>query len=249
VEPIGPKLAEGRDSEIYAHGPARVLRLARDGRSLAAEADIMRFVSEYGYPVPAVHDAGQGYLVMDRLDGPTMLESALRHPQRIASYGHLLAGLHIQLHQIQAPDWLTTEAAVRGDCLLHRDLHPLNVLMTRQGPVVIDWANAARGHPAYDVADTWVLFATADAPGHFVERSLAAVARRIFLRSFLGDLDAGAARGAIPAAVDHRLVDRHMTDGEKERMRRLSTWASSGRPAPRRWGLQPGSRRDADRQS
>ncbi len=29
---------------------------------------------------------------------------------------------------------------------------------------VIDWANAARGDPDYDVADTWVLFAPADVP-------------------------------------------------------------------------------------
>ena len=58
MEPIGPKLAEGRDSEIYEHGPGRVLRLPRDGRSLVAEADIMRFAGEHGYPVPGVHDAG-----------------------------------------------------------------------------------------------------------------------------------------------------------------------------------------------
>jgi len=197
----------------------------------------MRFVGALGNPVPGVHDAGQGYLVMDRLTGPTMLESALRHPQRIGSYGHLLAQLHIELHRIEAPGWLTTEAAVRGDCLLHRDLHPLNVLMTKEGPVVIDWANAARGAPAYDVADTWVLFAAADVPGNSLERSLAAVARRIFLRNFLGDLDADAARAVTPAAVEHRLVDRNMTEGEKERMRRLSAWSVSGRPAPRRRGL------------
>ena len=229
MEPIGPKLAEGRDSEIYEHGPGRVLRLPRDGRSLVAEADIMRFVCDHGYPVPRVHDAGRGYLVMDRLAGPTMLKSALTHPQRISAYGRLLAQLHIQLHQIEAPDWLTTEAAVRGDRLLHRDLHPLNVLMTKEGPVVIDWANAARGDPAYDVADAWVLFATADPPGNFVARSLAVVARRIFLRNFLGDLDAGAARAVIPAAVGHRLVDRNMTEAEKERMRQLSAWSLTGR--------------------
>ena len=237
MEPIGPKLAEGKDSEIYEHGSGRVLRLPRDGRSLVAEADIMRFVGERGYPVPGVHDAGQGYLVMDRLAGPTMLKSALTHPQRIGSYGRLLAQLHIQLHQIGAPDWLTTEAAARGDCLLHRDLHPLNVLMTKKGPVVIDWANAARGNPAYDVADAWVLFATADSPGNSLARSLAAVARKIFLRNFLGELDADAARAVIPAAVEHRLVDRNMTEAEKERMRRLSAWSASGQPGPPGWGL------------
>ena len=50
MEPIGPKIAEGRDSEIYEHGPGRVLRLPRDGRSLVAEADIMRFVGSTAIP-------------------------------------------------------------------------------------------------------------------------------------------------------------------------------------------------------
>ncbi len=170
---------------------------------------------------------------MDRLTGPTMLASALSHPHRIGAYGHLLAQLHIQLHQIEAPDWLTTEAAARGNFVLHRDLHPLNVLMTKDGPVVIDWANAARGDPAYDVADTWVLFASGDA----LQMWLVGAARRIFLRNFLGDLDADAARAFIPPVVDNRLVDRNMTEAEKERMRRLSAWATSGRPAPRTRGL------------
>jgi aminoglycoside/choline kinase family phosphotransferase len=197
----------------------------------------MRFVGERGYPVPGVHDAGEGYLVMDRLTGPTMLAAALRHPQRIAVYGHLLARLHGQLHRIEAPDWLKTEAGAGGDGLLHRDLHPLNVIMTEEGPVVIDWANAARGDPAYDVADTWVLFATAEAPGKRLQRPLIAMARRIFLRSFLADLDAVAARALIPAAVEHRLLDRNMTGAERERMRQLSAWATGGQPAPRMWGL------------
>jgi aminoglycoside phosphotransferase (APT) family kinase protein len=154
VEPIGRKLDEGRDSEIYEHGRDRVLRLAPDGRSLVTEAEVMRFVGERGYPVPGVYDAGQGYLVMDRLTGPTMLASALSHPRQIGAYGHLLAQLHIQLHQIEAPDWLKTEAAVKGDRLLHRDLHPFNVLMTQEGPLVIDLTNAASGDCALQSSRT-----------------------------------------------------------------------------------------------
>ncbi len=80
------------------------------------------------------------------------------------------------------------------------------------------------------MADTWVLFATAEAPSNAAQKPLVAAARRIFLRSFLEDLDAVAARAVIPLAVEHRLVDRNMTEGEKERMRRLSVWATSGRP-------------------
>lgn len=235
VKPIGPKLAEGRDSEIFEHGPGVVLRVARDGRSLVHEAEVMRYARDHGYPVPAVHDAGDGYLVMDRIDGPTMLEAAIKHPLRLGPYGRMLASLHERLHAIEAPECLPA-APLAGDRLLHRDLHPLNVLITEAGPVVIDWANAAKGEPAYDVADTWVLFSTADVPGSRAERAVAAVGRRIFLRHFLSGVDRRAARAAIPAAVADRLVDRNMTRAEKQRMQRLADWASSGAPSGGRFG-------------
>src|SRR5918993_20036 len=221
MEPLGPKLAEGRDSEIFEHGPGRVLRRSRDGRSLVSEAEIMRYVLDAGYPVPRVHDAGEGFLVMDRVDGPSMLDLAARHPWRLGEYGRLLADLHRRLHDLPAPAGLPS-AAVPGDRLLHRDLHPLNVLMPEGGPVVIDWANCAVGDPAYDVADAWVLFATADVPGSRWDRALAAVGRRFFLRGFLRAVDQEAARAAIPAAVAHRLQDRNMSEGEKARMRRMA---------------------------
>jgi aminoglycoside phosphotransferase (APT) family kinase protein len=226
VEPQGPKLAEGRDSEIFEHGPGLVLRRSRDGRSLVREAEVMRYVADAGYPVPRVHDAGVGYLVMDRVDGPTLLDTAIRHPLRLGSYGRLLADLHQRLHAIPAPAGLP-EAGVPGDRVLHRDLHPLNVLVTGDGPVVIDWANVAAGDPAYDVADTWVVFAAAEVPGSRFDRALAAVGRGIFLRSFLRATDKEAARAAIPAAVENRLHDRNMSEGEKARMRRLAEKAAA----------------------
>jgi aminoglycoside phosphotransferase (APT) family kinase protein len=225
VKSKGPKLAEGRDSEIFEHGPGQVLRVVRDGRSLEHEAEVMRYAREQGYPAPAVFDAGAGYLVMERLEGPTMLQDLLARPMRIPRHARLLAGLHLQLHAIAAPPGLPA-VAIEGDRLLHRDLHPLNVLMTPTGPVVIDWANCAHGDPSYDVADTWVLFATADVPGTRRDRALASIGRRLFLRAFLGDLDVAAARAAIPAVVSHRLSDRNMSDAEKTRMRRMARRAS-----------------------
>jgi aminoglycoside phosphotransferase (APT) family kinase protein len=231
VRPLGPKIAEGRDSEIFDHGPGKVLRLARDGRSLVREAEVMRYAHGRRYPVPEVYDAGDGYLVMARVDGPTMIDAALRRPTRIGGYGRLLARLHEQLHAIEAPDGLPA-VPVSGDRLLHRDLHPLNVLLSADGPVVIDWANAAKGDPAYDVADTWVLFATAEAPGGPLQRAVAALGRRTFLRHVRGSVDTEAARRVIPAAVENRLVDRNMTDAEKHRLRRMAQWAptEAGKP-------------------
>lgn len=226
MTPIGPKLAEGRDSEIFEHGPGTVLRIVRDGRSLVTEAEVMRYVRSHGYPCPDVHDAGDGYLVMDRLAGPTMMDVVGKPPFPLRRSGHLLADLHDRLHTIPAPPGIQV-APVPGDRLVHRDLHPMNVMMTPDGPMVIDWANASAGDPAFDVADTWVLFACAVPPMTGVDRFIVPIGRRILLRSFLSRVDTVAARRAIPAAVEHRLTDRNMSPQEHDRMRKFAAWAAA----------------------
>jgi aminoglycoside phosphotransferase (APT) family kinase protein len=224
VQPIGPKLAEGRDSEIFEHGAGRVLRLARDRRSLIPEAETMRYVRSHGYPCPDVHDAGDGYLVMDRLDGVTMMEAAGKPPFPLRRSGRVLAALHERLHRIPAPPGIA-DAPVPGDRIVHRDLHPMNVMMTSAGPVVIDWSNASSGDPAFDVADTWVLFACAAPPATGFDRLVVPVGRRVMLRAFLSGVDPVAARRVIPAAVEHRLTDRNMSPDERDRMRAFAAWA------------------------
>jgi aminoglycoside phosphotransferase (APT) family kinase protein len=227
VEPIGPKIAEGRDSEIFEHGPGKVLRLARDGRSLVAEAEVMRYVRSHDYPCPEVHDAGDGYLVMDRLEGPTMVESAGRPPFPLRRSGRVLAELHQRLHRIPAPPGIRV-APVPGDRLLHRDLHPLNVMMTPDGPMVIDWANASAGDPGFDVADTWVLLACATTPTVGIDRLIVPIGRRVLLRSFLSRVDTTSARRAIPAAVAHRLSDPNTSAEERTRMQAFADRSLDG---------------------
>ncbi|MGI9018450.1 MAG: phosphotransferase [Euzebya sp.] len=226
MRPNGPKIAEGRDSEIFQHGPDLVLRVPRDGRSLVEEAQIMRHVQTFGYPVPTVHDAGEGFLVMDRIDGPMMMDRVGKPPFPVISYGRILADLHQRLHQIPAPQWLG-QAPLPGDRVVHRDLHPMNVLISPQGPMVIDWSNASAGDPAFDVADTWLLFACVEPPLEGVDRLVVPLGRRLFLRAFLSRVDRQAARRAIPAAVAQRLTDTNHTPAEHDRMRRLAIWARS----------------------
>ena len=57
--------------------------------------------------------------------------------------------------RIDAADLLDAQPA--GAALLHGDLHPGNVLLGAKGPVVIDWFDAAIGHPAADIARTLLL--------------------------------------------------------------------------------------------
>lgn len=143
----GPLLASGRDSDIFEYGDGLVLRRARNGRSMEAEAQTMEYARSHGYPVPAVSElsADGTDLVMERLEGPVMLTALSRRPWTVRSSGTVLADLHRRLHRIPAPPWVPDAPSGRGDRLVHLDLHPLNVILTSRGPVVIDWPRAAGG--------------------------------------------------------------------------------------------------------
>jgi aminoglycoside phosphotransferase (APT) family kinase protein len=167
-------LASGRDGDIFEFAPGLVLRKTRDGRSIAHEARTMRYVADHGYPVPHIEEvrADGTEIIMERIDGPIMVDAMVRPPWKLGDHLRLLADLHDQLHRIPAPDWLPAmpdtdvdaETKRDGNKLLHLDLHPLNVIMSPHGPVVVDWPNARGGDPMVDVAISYALIACGDVP-------------------------------------------------------------------------------------
>jgi aminoglycoside phosphotransferase (APT) family kinase protein len=222
TQPIGPKIAEGRDSEIYEHGDGRVLRLNRVARDLRPEAEVMLWVRDGGYPVPEVFDVGNGWLVMERLVGVDLLDTIKKTPAGIRATGALLADLHRRLGEIAAPDWLAEAPGPAGDRMVHLDLHPMNVMVTADGPVVIDWGNAKRGEPAVDVANTWSLLKCGEIPGRGPTKWISSVGRQLLVNEFLGCLDRDAAASVMPSLVEWRSVDRHHSPKEVAKMRRLA---------------------------
>ena len=185
-------VASGRDADILEFAPGLVLRRSRDGRSIAHEARIMNYVGERGYPVPRIEEvrADGTEIVMERLDGRSMLDELARRPwQMIALLGEL-ADLHDRLHAIVAPAWLPEFSS--GGAVLHLDLHPLNVMMTSRGPVVIDWPNARAGAPLADVALTYALLRGGHIPlprpiAQVLGAVRAPMINRGFARRYLGD--------------------------------------------------------------
>ncbi len=226
----GRLLARGRDADIFECGTALVVRRARDGRSIAHEADVMEHVRRAGYPVPMVHEvrAGGTELVMDRVDGPSMLVSMLHRPWRQDAMARLLADLHRALGAIEAPPGLR-QTPDGGSAVVHLDLHPLNVIMSRSGPVVIDWANAGRGLPATDVAQTWVILWSSEAPSPPLVGRMLLRGRRRFVERFLDGTGQRHAAGAVlPEVIERRLGNRTLSEGERQALRR---WlASVGTP-------------------
>jgi aminoglycoside phosphotransferase (APT) family kinase protein len=217
-------LASGRDGDIYALAPGLVLRRTRDSRSLASEARIMQYAADHGYPVPKVHElrADDTELVMERIDGPLMLDDMLARPWRIPRSMSLLADLHDRLHAIPGPDWLQSMPD-GGDRLLHLDLHPLNVIMAESGPVVIDWTNASRGDPLSDAATTFVLLTCPRIPGPTMLNAALRPFRAPFMRSTFARRYRGPRFDArITEMCDLKALDPNMTPDEVAAMERLA---------------------------
>src|SRR5687768_4736835 len=89
-------IASGRACDVFAHGDGRVLRRYREGepRDTAREAEMMRRAEQAGVPVPHVHEVHADALVMDRIDGPTMLEAVERRPWQFARHARDPGRLH-----------------------------------------------------------------------------------------------------------------------------------------------------------
>jgi aminoglycoside phosphotransferase (APT) family kinase protein len=217
----GALLASGRAADVFAFGDGLVLRRYRTPHDCLYEAAVMQHVADHGYPAPRVVEVSGGDIVMERIEGHTMLADFGKHPWLIRRHARTLAELVTKLHAIPPPAWLHDKLG-GGDAIVHLDLHPDNVILSPRGPVVIDWTNAGCGDPNAEVADLWVLFSAAQPPGNRFERRLISAGRGLFMNSFLRHFDRDALRKHVRAAADHRIRDRNMTDVERERMERFA---------------------------
>ena len=149
-----------------------------------SEAKITDIVYKAGLPVPKVFETiewnGRPGIVFEKIVGISMLDFCIKYPQHAEEYGHRLAQLHQDIHNTaieSLPDLCPSlvksvndavvlsidqkQAIVRalekqagGNQVCHMDFHPDQVLITKQGPRIIDWETARQGNPLADVART-----------------------------------------------------------------------------------------------
>jgi len=223
-DPPGPLIGAGRAADVYAIGSGRVLRRYRTPFDARPEAEIMGYLGQSGYPVPAVYDAAGSDLVMERLDGRDMLADLARRPWLARRHGRTLADLHNRLHQIAAPaGW--PEVFGPGGTVLHLDLHPANVMLTSRGPVVIDWSNVRSGPAGADVAMAYLIMASSEVDGlPLPVRPVLGAVRSAVIRHFL--LAARDDPGPhIASVARHRMTDRNIRASEADWLARRAAKA------------------------
>jgi aminoglycoside phosphotransferase (APT) family kinase protein len=251
VKVPGALLGSGRNADAYDIGDGRVLRRYRDGRDsqrVAGEAQVMAHARACGVPVPEVFDVSGADIVMARAAGPTMLDVLGRRPWTLRAHASELARLHDLVHQVPASGlvglalWSPFGDQPGDDhVLLHRDLHPQNVILTGNGPMIIDWEGASFGPAIADVALTWVIVGYSEIPpGPRLQAAVMRAFQTAFTRSFVraaGPLD----QSWRHTAIRLRLGDPNVLPSEAVRLERLAA-AVTGRPSRPRRRRRGGSR-------
>jgi Ser/Thr protein kinase RdoA (MazF antagonist) len=180
------------------------------------EAESGRIVAEARVGAPPVGDVvtvdGRRGIVYGRLDGESMLQRIKRRPWRYAELARKLGRLHARMHRVERPqlppvreylrrdiEWtgeLTPQlrAAVlarldtlpEGRAVCHGDFHPDNVILTRTGPVIIDWMTAGHGNPDADVARTVLMLRQGEPlDANALQRKLIGLLRQQLLAGYL----------------------------------------------------------------
>jgi aminoglycoside phosphotransferase (APT) family kinase protein len=152
-------------------------------------------------------------LLLERLAGDDLLSIVEKQPWRVWQLGRLTGRLHAELGSTPAPTGLTDvrdalraaievssaipdrarprvlavlESLPRGDRLCHGDFHPGNIILTAEGPVIIDFPNALSGDPVADLARSTILLEAAEPPPDtgFWGRLLVLVGRKLMLWAY-----------------------------------------------------------------
>lgn len=172
----------------------KLYRLGFPSENLHREAEKCDLAFRQGLPTPQVVDLiqlnGRQGIIFEECIGSTMGERLQNHPNDVVPMAELLAELHIRIHKcsgkglpsihdstrINIDRAQILDATMRGQLkvqlsnmprgrnICHGDFHPDNVLLTEDGPALIDWVDATMGPPVADLVRTILLINYCDLP-------------------------------------------------------------------------------------
>lgn len=208
-------IAQGRSADVFDLGDGRVLRRYRGSMDAALEARAMLHLEEHGFAVPHVFDVDGPELVLERVQGGTLYDEMLHEPAQFLRYGRLLGELHERLHRLPAPGWLSggTTADGEDEVMVHRDLHPQNVILSERGPVVVDWRSVGAGRASVDAAIAVILTLGSDLEVEPEVAERIEPFRSLFIDAFLETCGTDP-RDGLDEAIAFRLADANGTPDE-----------------------------------
>ena len=164
-------LAQGSHARVYIVDDQVVVRRLKNYQGTYPNADLLSHLKQLGFPTPTLFEARQDTLIMERLHGPTLLQSLIAQETSLAEAVRIMVQLHEQLHSLQPPPSLATNGQPHGtDRILHMDIHPGAIVLTADGPHLVDWEDSRLGPPDLDLAATALIFAMiASEPGELQE--------------------------------------------------------------------------------
>lgn len=230
-----------------------------------------------GLHVPAVRNfveySGRIGLVYDECEASSLLHTLAAKPWTLWGSAQMFARLHESIHARTTENLESQRARLErkiregfglrsrekaellqrlyqlpeGENLCHGDFHPDNVLMGTDGPIIVDWADACRGNPWADVAQTSLLFRVSKLPPGTPNAWLVAVGRGLFhwlyLHYYAQNRNderwqfsawlpvVAAARLADGPAVERHgtlaLIRRYLRGSERVRPTRFNRWLGS----------------------
>jgi Ser/Thr protein kinase RdoA (MazF antagonist) len=218
---------------------ARATRLAHEAGAPAPDVrGVVELHGRYG-------------IIFPRIDGEPLLTLAVRGDVTPASVGETMAKLQHELHRAHYRTSLPTFRAWvlaslpglerRGvppavlatvkrrvfelpedGVLCHGDMHPGNILMTREGPRIIDWISALSAPALVDVAREHLTLTMLDVDEPL--RAPMADADAAFIETYaaLSGTTSGALLAAVrpylPVMAAMRMLESHSTEAERRRL-------------------------------
>jgi uncharacterized protein (TIGR02172 family) len=151
-------------------------------------------------------------IIYERINGITMMKVIASKPWKVKKEAQRLAELHKSIQQkvdfklfkyktrlkdnIFSTDLLQDDIKNKlyeyidtledDNILCHGDFHPDNVLITKNGEVIIDWMTATQGNPLTDIARTSIMFKFGVAPDKtYLEKQIINFIRNRFYLEYI----------------------------------------------------------------
>ncbi|OAB47174.1 phosphotransferase [Paenibacillus antarcticus] len=212
---IGELIGIGNTAKVYRWGKTEVIKLFYDQSSAVNEGNNAELINNLKLRTPKysglVEHEGKMGIVYERIDGPTMLWHIEPSERSLSYNAKIMANLQCEIHNVENKILPNLKSEITnkvnnsheisndekqiiidmlkslpdGNSLCHYDFHPDNIIISPNGPIIIDWLNLLVGSHEADITRTSMMIQShslpPNAPNWLIHRDL----REFFNKEYL----------------------------------------------------------------